>query len=293
MSFLSKTVLIFCDGNKLCLNSWDSTHWISMRRLASFIIFVVWIPILCTMSLVADANVAVMPYQDEQQITLVGEDEWYPYAALRDGKLKGLAVDLIEAAYASVNVKVSFKSAPYARCLMLVETGQELGCFDSLKDSKLTKIFLFHEEPIFKAEIGIYALASSEESRLEYSNLRGKRIGVTHGYTYTDEVDNDPEMQREVAPTDLSNLRKLLRQRSDYSLIYTRVVDDLQNRHATEFKGKIKQVGSISTQSLYVSFSKKRADAIKYADLLDQGLRKIKKNGVYQKIEQQWRNFAP
>lgn len=264
-----------------------------MRRFDSFIVFMVWMVMLCGIPLFVGANAAALSVQDEQQITLVGEDEWYPYAALRDGKLKGYAVDLIEAAYAAVNVKVHFKSAPYARCLMLVETGQELGCFDSLKDSKLSKIYLFHEEPIFKAEIGIYALATSQESRLDYTDLRGKRIGVTHGYTYTDEVDTDTEMQREVAPTDLSNLRKLLRQRSDYSLIYTRVVDDLQHRYPDELKGKIKQVGSISTQFLFVSFSKKRADAAKFADLLDQGLRKIKKNGMYHKIEQQWRNFAP
>lgn len=242
------------------------------------------------LSLGASASVSTKNDVKIEQITLIGEDEWYPYAALRGGKLRGLAVDIIEAAYAEMNVKVNFKSAPYARCLMLAETGQELGCFDSLKDSKLSKILLFHEEPIFKAEIGIFALDSSTESQLQFSSLRGKRIGVTHGYTYTDEVDNDAGVTREVAPTDLSNLRKLLLQRSDYSLIYTRVVDYLIGQYPAEFKGKIRQVGSISLESLYVSFSKRRTDSPKYASLLDQGLRKIKKNGVYQKIEQKWRN---
>ena len=242
------------------------------------------------LSLGASASVSTKNDVKIEQITLIGEDEWYPYAALRGGKLRGLAVDIIEAAYAEMNVKVNFKSAPYARCLMLAETGQELGCFDSLKDSKLSKILFFHEEPIFKAEIGIFALDSSTESQLQFSSLRGKRIGVTHGYTYTDEVDNDAGVTREVAPTDLSNLRKLLLRRSDYSLIYTRVVDYLIGQYPAEFKGKIRQVGSISLESLYVSFSKRRTDSPKYASLLDQGLRKIKKNGVYQKIEQKWRN---
>lgn len=226
-------------------------------------------------------------------ITVVGEDEWYPYAALKDGKLQGLAVDIIEAAYAAVNVKVQFKAAPYARCLMLAESGQELACFDSLKDSKLSKIFLFHEVPIFKAEIGIYAAENVGLKNLQSSALQGKQIGVTHGYTYTDEVDNDQTIRREVAPTDLSNLRKLLRQRSDYSLIYTRVFDHLMSRHAEEFKGKIKQVGTIGQNALYVSFSRNRADSAKYADLLDRGLRKIKKDGSYFKLEQKWKNPAP
>ncbi|MBC3809133.1 transporter substrate-binding domain-containing protein [Undibacterium seohonense] len=256
-------------------------------RLARLVTFILGLFFCAAVSLAATDE------RYDSHITLVGEDEWYPYAALKDGRLKGYAVDLIDAAYAAVNVKVHFKSAPYARCLMLVETGQELGCFDSLKDRKLSKTFLFHEEPIFKAEIGIYALASSTENQLDFSALHGKRIGVTHGYTYTDEVDNDSGIKREVAPTDLSNLRKLLRQRSDYSLVYTRVVDYLTNQYASEFKGNIKQVGSISLQALYVSFSKQRKDSLRYAALLDQGLRKIKKNGTYQQIEQKWRNPAP
>ena len=56
---------------------------------------------------------------------------------------------------------------------MLVETGQELGCFDSLKDSKLSADFCFIRTD-FKAEIGIYALSiSEEESGLRASDMRG------------------------------------------------------------------------------------------------------------------------
>lgn len=240
-------------------------------------------------------NLTTEAYADDRGdiITLVGEDEWYPYAALKDGKLQGLAVDIIEAAFGAMKVKVQFKSAPYARCLMLAESGQELACFDSLKDSKLSKKFLFHEEPIFKAEIGIYALESSQEKNLQPSALRGKQVGVTNGYTYTDEIDNDASINREVAPTDLSNLRKLLRQRSDYSLVYTRVFDYLMSRYPDELKGKIKQVGTIGQNALYVSFSIRHPDSIKYAELLDRGLRKIRKDGTYLKLEQKWKRPAP
>lgn len=176
---------------------------------------------------------------------------------------------------------------------MLVETGQELGCFDSLKDSKLSADFLFHQEPIFKAEIGIYALSISEESGLRASDMRGRRVGLTHGYTYTDVIDKDESIVREEAPTDLSNLRKLLLKRSEYSLVYTRVVDYLQGRYPKELQGKVKQVGSITVDKLYVSFSKRRPESAKYASLLDQGLRKIRNNGQYAKIEQRWQNPAP
>jgi polar amino acid transport system substrate-binding protein len=226
-------------------------------------------------------------------IILVGEDDWYPYSAYKNGKLQGLAVDLIEAAYAEVNVKVQFKTASYLRCMMLAESGQELGCFDSLKESKLLKTHLFHHESIFKAEIGIYARASSKENNIKPRDLRDKHVGVTHGYTYSDEIDGTQLIRREVAPTDLSNLRKLLIDRSEYSLVYTRVVDYLVAKYPAEFKDKIRQVGSLNQSELYLSFSKHRPEAKKFANLLDLGLRKIKKNGVYAQIEQKWRTPAP
>lgn len=257
-------------------------------------IFILSRPVLFLIAIAA--GVSSLPAQADNAvptITLVGEDEWYPYSAYKDGKLQGLAVDIIEAAYAAVNVKVQFKTAPYVRCMMLAESGQELGCFDSLKDSKLIKIHLFHQEPIFKAEIGIYARADSTESKLGPRALKNRHVGVTHGYTYSDEVDGDQLILREVAPTDVSNLRKLLLHRSEYSLVYTRVVDYLVSKHPAEFKNKIRQVGSLSQLDLFVSFSKRRPESMKFANLLDAGLRKIKKNGVYAEIEQKWRTPAP
>lgn len=247
---------------------------------------------LCLMSSLL-ISVSVAADDAVPTIVLVGEDEWYPYSAYKDGKLQGLAVDVIEAAYAAVNVKVKFKTAPYARCMMLAESGQELGCFDSLKDSKLLKSHLFHQEPIFKAEIGIYALADAKEHSLKVRDLKGKHVGVTHGYTYSDEIDGDQLILREVAPTDLSNLRKLVLKRSDYSLVYTRVVDYLVSKYPGEFKDKIRQVGSLNQSDLYLSFSKYRPESTKFANLLDAGLRKIRKNGVYAEIEQKWRTPAP
>jgi polar amino acid transport system substrate-binding protein len=245
------------------------------------------------LSVIFSMLIQISAHAQESTITIIGEDEWYPYAAFKDGKLQGLAVDIIEASFAAMKVKVNFKSAPYARCLMLAETGQELACFDSLKDSSLTSKFLFHEVPIFDAEIGIYALENSTEKNIQVDKLSGKKVGVTHGYTYTDKVDNDNWIIREVAPTDLSNLRKLILKRSDYSLVYTRVVDYLLVRYSNELKGKFKKVGCLKENSLFVSFSKKRPESIMLANLLDEGLRKIKKTGEYAKIEMKWLKPLP
>ncbi|MFZ6655350.1 substrate-binding periplasmic protein [Undibacterium sp. TJN19] len=228
-----------------------------------------------------------------ETITLIGEDNWYPYSAVKDGKNRGFAVDVITAAYAASNIQVRFIATPYSRCLMLVQSGQELGCFDSLQDSTLTPNFLFHKEAIFKASIGIYSKADHAATGLTKRDLHGHAIGVTHGYTYGDAFENDKQMLREIAPSDLSNIRKLILGRSDYSLIYTRIADYLITTYPDELKGKIHQVGTLVEDKLFISFSKQRADAQHYADALDKGLREIRANGKYAVIEKKWATPAP
>ena len=124
-------------------------------------------------------------------------------------------------------------------------------------------------------------------------DLRGHRIGVTHQYTYGDQIENDKAIIREVAPSDISNLRKLVIGRSDYSLIYTRVASYLETSYPAEFKGKIFQVGTVLDDKLFVSFSKIRPESVRYASLLDQGLLAIRADGTYKKLELKWQTPAP
>ncbi|WP_394779856.1 substrate-binding periplasmic protein [Undibacterium sp.] len=227
-----------------------------------------------------------------ETVTLVGEDDWYPYSAFKDGRLQGFAVDIIDAAYAAVGIKAQFVSAPYARCLMLVRTGQATGCFDSLNDARQGAEFLFHKEPIFRAAIGIYAHNDAALQKVAVVGLKGHRVGFTHGYTYGDEVETDTQILREPAPTDISNLRKLVLGRSEYSLVYTRVVDYLSAAYPGELKDKLRQVGTVSEDRLFVSFSRSRPEAGRFADLLDKGLLAIRANGVYAGIEKKWKSPA-
>ncbi len=225
-----------------------------------------------------------------ETVTLVGEDDWYPYAAVKDGRLQGFAVDVIDAAYAAVGVQAQFVAAPYARCLMMARTAQATGCFDSLNDARLGPEFLFHREPIFKAVIGIYARSDAGPQKVTVAGLKGRRVGFTHGYTYGDEVETDTQIVREQAPTDISNLRKLVMGRSEYSLIYTRVVDYLSAAYPAELKDKVRQVGIVSEDKLFVSFSRSRPEAGRYAELLDKGLLAIRANGIYAGIEKKWKS---
>lgn len=229
----------------------------------------------------------VLPAHAGKVLTLLAEDDWYPYAALKDGKAVGMAVEIVQEAYQAVGVSVGFRSVPYARCMRLVEVGREVGCFNSLKDASTEPSFRFGKQPLFHAAISIYA-RSGQLSGVTVAQLAGKRVGLTNGYTYGSEVELNQDMIKDVAASDLISLRKLLLGRLDYVLVYSRVADHLITRYPADLAGKIQRVGTVMDNPLYLTFSKTNPHADKALQQLDRGLAILQKNGRYLQIVQRW-----
>lgn len=220
------------------------------------------------------------------QLTLLAEDDWAPYASVQNGQAHGMAVDIVRAAYQAVGVTVTFRSMPYARCMRLVEVGREVGCFDSLKDSTTLQRFAFGKQPLFTATIAIYG--HQPESGITVAGLAGKRIGLTNGYTYGSQVEQDTRMFKDKAVSDLASMRKLAARRLDYALVYTRVAEQLQRQHGHELGGRLYRVGTVIENPLYVSFSQRNPRSESAMNQLDRGLQLLQQTGLYQQILQQW-----
>ena len=224
-----------------------------------------------------------------KSITLIAEDDWYPYSAQRNGVSEGFVVDVIRSAYATVGVDVKFKVASFKSCMKQVEEGVEIGCFDINLDNDTNSRFLFHNEALFVDTGGIYDMEKSGfPDKVTPQNLVGYRVGYTNGDTYGEYLDNAPGIQREYAMSDVSNLKKLVAGRQDYSLISTITAQFIFKTHAADFPVLPRLVGIISNQKMFVGFSLKRAESKEAAALLDEGLIKIRADGTYKKIETQW-----
>jgi len=227
-------------------------------------------------------------------VTIIAEDDWYPYSSQVKGVSQGFAVDVVRAAYAAVDVEVNFKFASFKSCLTQVEAGTEVGCFDITLDEDTQSRFLFPNEPLFVDTGGIYAIDKPGlADRVTPQDLVGSRVGFTNGAVYGDFLDKAKGIQREYAMSDLSNLRKLVAGRQDYSLVSTVIANYIFKSHATDFTVMPKLVGVVSNQKMYVGFSKKRPESKEAAALLDAGLVKIRANGTYKKIEAQWLGNTP
>lgn len=222
-----------------------------------------------------------------EKVSIVAEDDWYPYCADKGGKAEGLAVDIVTEAFKAAGVEVSYKIMPYSRCMEETKKGTEVGCFDSTWMPEYNASYHKTNEYLFEADIGIYAGIDSKKDGLKVKDLEGKTVGITNGYEYGAEFGANQAIKKDLANTDLLGMKKLSAGRIEYALFYTKVADYLMKQNG-DIKGKIKQVGLVTTDKLYLAFSKANKDGKKFADLLDKGLSEIKKNGTYKKIQDNW-----
>jgi polar amino acid transport system substrate-binding protein len=225
-----------------------------------------------------------------ERVRIGAEDDWSPYSYVVNGKSAGFAVDLVRAAWTAVGVEVELVPLPYARCMKEVDKGLLAGCFDTLRDPKLEPQYRWHQQPLFKAKIGIYgrADAGGDAREMTLESLRSKRIGTTHGYDYGAAFDGDSAMVRDVAPSDLSSLRKLVAGRVDYALVFDRVANQIGRTHP-ELGKAFALKGVLVEPSLYISFARSYPDIERTITLFDQGLARLRKSGEYARIEARWR----
>ncbi len=218
-----------------------------------------------------------------ETITLGAEDDWIPYARA-DGT--GLANEIIAAAFKSVGIDVKFKVMPYNRILKLVEWGDLLGGFNVPLDEESKKKYVLGNMPLYHAVSAYY---QNKEKSLKGKNrdalVNKERIGVVLGYGYGDHFLQAVEkgnIIKEVSRSEKINLKKLAVGRIDATIIYDKTASVLLKELGLE--DKIEMVFQNETTPIFLAFSKKNPKSQYYADKLDKGMAKIKKDGTYQKI---------
>lgn len=223
-----------------------------------------------------------------EPLVLLVEDDWFPYAAAVGERPVGISVDLVRAAYGAVGVEVELTPMAYSRCMELVSGGQYVGCFNTPADDGAVDDQLLPEEPLDHNPAWIYKRADNPAWIGSLADLAGEPIGIVNGYRYSADFMNDPRLVREVAASDLQNLKKLAAGRLDYVVMYERVAEWLIGRHGTEMGLALEPVVKVGELALYVSFSRRHPAAATAMQQLDEGLRRIKRNGEYRRIMREW-----
>jgi len=223
--------------------------------------------------------------KDDKTVLLAAEDGWPPFSG---PKAQGLAEDIITASYKAVGYKVKYISVPFARAEYLALKGKKVdGFFTTIENPAYEKKCIFPKNPIAMNEDSFFALKERNIQYKDLMSLKGLRVGTVNEYPYSEEFEKATFFKKDVAPSSKSNIRKLIGKRIDV-LIEDRLVM-LQLLKEMNLQNKVKLIGVQAINPLYICFAINRPITKTYVEKFDEGIEIIKKNGIYQKIMDQYR----
>ena len=225
--------------------------------------------------------------RSEEPLRIGAEDDWYPYTAYRDGKVQGMSVDIVKAAFAASGTPIELVPYPYSRCMQMAHDGQLAACFNTSPDKRIDSDFLIPHEPLFSDDILLWALKSNPTPNAEH--LGGSKVAVTIGYEYGPRLDNDEQVIRVPVRRDLSGFLMLQHGRVDFVAAYRGTAQALFEENSV-LQDQFVPVATLHRPSLYLSFSRHHTNASELLGRFERGMQIIHGNGRYQQILNQWQH---
>ncbi|CAN5671875.1 transporter substrate-binding domain-containing protein [soil metagenome] len=219
-----------------------------------------------------------------ETVVIAAEDDWAPYSFVKpSGGVDGLAPALVAAALETHNIGVKFVVVPFARCLLMAQTGAAVGCFDASITDENRNQFYWHPTPLFQEELAIFARQDSPHADVKLEQVEGHSLGLTIGYTYPASVMGNTRIRKVNVGSDANLLNMLAAGRVDYILLntlpgYYRAAQDRQ------LTGRVKRVGLVQLDGFWVAFSRTHPEGKRISELFETGLQEIKANGTYARI---------
>ena len=220
--------------------------------------------------------------------TILAEDDYFPYSRRGPGgRVEGISVDLILAAFEAAGADLQFKTENFDRAMAKVRDGKAVACFNTPREKRIEGLYAWPRNELYTSETIIYARRDHPGPIGSIKDMAGKKIGLTLGYGYGDELHNDRRVIKEWGRSDKMNMRKLAAGRVDFvaqnKYIASRLMAELG------VMDKIKAVGKLpSDRKMYLVFSKKHPRAASAMERFDRGFDFIKQSGLYQRIFNHW-----
>lgn len=165
----------------------------------------------------------------EAQTVHLASTEWPPYsgAALVQ---QGAATAVVRAAFAAMGMSVTVDFFPWARAIKQGTTDKSFdGYFPGYPDAERMRKS-YASLPIGSSPLGFAERTAKPINWHDIGDLGGMRIGVVNGYVNTEDLDAAiaaDHVHGDVAPSDESNLTKLLMARVDAAVIDRHVFEYL------------------------------------------------------------------
>lgn len=224
-----------------------------------------------------------------ETITMVA-DEWPPYNAAANSNEEGYMVDIAREVFEEKGIEVQYMTMPWKRALAETRKGAYTAVIGGSKTDSAG--FVFPEEELACTKIAFYVKKGNTWKFKDIESIRQIRLGATAGYDYRRWLNdyikansrNPNKVQILTGDVPLQrNLNKLLLDRIDV------VVDNeaaiLWEAKRLGITHEIEPAGYGDEISFcYIAFSPNIARSPVYAQILSDGIAKLRESGKMQDI---------
>ncbi|MFC4259896.1 substrate-binding periplasmic protein [Marinobacter lacisalsi] len=208
-----------------------------------------------------------------------------PYRIVSDSKFSGFYIEVFDAIAEELGWTVKYREMPFRRILWMMENGDADIMLGALPTSERLEYMDF-SVPAFPPEPKRFFHLAGNPTVTEYSDLQGKMIGVLRGSTYSERFDNDPELILEAGVSYRILMGMLAADRLDLV-----VAPEMVGRHTA---AKVSDDILIAPYTImgahsYIAISR-HSDIMGSRQDLRSALKRIRKNGTFQRIFQRYTN---
>ncbi|UYL08500.1 transporter substrate-binding domain-containing protein [Bdellovibrio sp. SKB1291214] len=242
--------------------------------------------------LLAFALFFAMPVHAKKVFRVLMEDNWPPYAYVKDGQPAGLSIDLIKAAMRIEGAEVQIQQVPYLRCMALTEPdGKEIACANTAKNEELAAKYVFPTSYLFRSRGLIVAskrkIKESIRKFKKVSDLEYKTVALPSGFTFGKEFDDNTRILRYYTVNDMTSLKLVESGRVKFAAIDEMVLYYYLNHHP-ELKDVIVPVIDLTNEPIYMQLSKTQPEAIELRDKFERGMTALKASPEYEQLLQKY-----
>ena len=213
--------------------------------------------------------------------------DYPPYEYSEEGKVQGVAVDVVREIFRRMEVEIRIEAYPWARSLKMVQLGEADGIFTAYKTQERESFMDYMSQILMPQEVSLFALKSSglrEVTDLaKFADHRiAARHGVSYGQTFDQAVENGVlKLVHRVSDGD-TIVRLLINRRADLA-VFNRLGGYYRFRQLGVASEIVELKPSLQSVPSYLAFSKARklADIRKRADQI---LSEMKQDGSYDRL---------
>jgi polar amino acid transport system substrate-binding protein len=209
-------------------------------------------------------------------------DVWPPFTDV-EGKPRQ-AIELVKAALLRGGVQSRFTITTWNEAVASLESGKADGSAAMWKSPEREKYLMF-SQPYLENRLLLVSRKGENVSFLKVRELAGKRLALTKGYAYGDEVTRAPNVQLVVRESDAACLRAVLAKEADYVLLDELLVRQLFDFNATKAEALVAAGAKPIVQyPLYFALRKDHPRAAEIIAAFDKNVKSMIADGTYNTV---------